>query len=393
MNHKKKVGIVTHYYNSINYGGNLQAYALVYKLRQLGYDAEQIPVNNIVQYVAVPLSFKQKIAERLKIGLWEFLKSLVLYIPHKIKNKKINNLINNATNIRQKAIKDFNLSIPHNYKILVTNQNNCSDLGYDAYITGSDQVWNPECYCKEYFLGFVPSDKIKISYAASIGKNSLTDEEKQIFKEKLQDFSAISVRKKQDIDLIKDSSPCKPVLTLDSTLLLDIEEWDSITEKRLVEVKYIFCYFLGGKANNRKLVKQFAKLKGYKIVTLPHLVEFVKADEKFGDIKLYDISPTQFLSLIKYAEYVFTDSFHAVVFSSIFKKQYFVLNREENKCMSSRIYNITELTHNENRYCDNVDKENVQYLLNQDDIDYSSKFDKLEKLKEFSIKFLTENLG
>ena len=61
--------------------------------------------------------------------------------------------------------------------------------------------------------------------------------------------------------------------------------------------------------------------------------------------------------------------------------------------MSSRIYNITELTHNENRYCDNVDKENVQYLLNQDDIDYSSKFDKLEKLKEFSIKFLTENLG
>lgn len=388
-----KIGIVTHYYNSINYGGNLQAYALVCKLRKLGYDAEQIPVNNIVEYVPINLSFKQKLAERLKCGIWEFVKSVVLYLPHKIKNKKTENLINKVTNIRQNAIKDFNLSIPHNENGLATNQNNCSDLGYDVYITGSDQVWNPGCYCSEYFLGFVPSNKIKISYAASIGESSLNQEQLQVFKEKLKDFSAISVREKQDINLIENLAPCKPVLTLDPTLLLDYEEWNSITNERLVKEKYIFCYFLGGKASNRKLVKQFAKLKGYKIVTLPHLVNFVEADEKFGDIKLYDISPTQFLSLIKYAEYVFTDSFHAVVFSTLFKKQYFVLNREENKWMSSRIYNITELTQNENRYCDNKEKENIQYLLSQDDIDYSSKFDKLEELKEFSIRFLTENLG
>ena len=39
---KRKIGIVTMYHNSINYGGVLQAYALAKFLNDQGYDAEQI---------------------------------------------------------------------------------------------------------------------------------------------------------------------------------------------------------------------------------------------------------------------------------------------------------------------------------------------------------------
>lgn len=387
----KRVGIVTHYYNSKNYGGNLQSYALVKVLNKLGYQAEQIPVE--VFYDLKKESFKEKIKRLFKQkGILSFIGYCSIYLLKKIfhhcnKTEYMKNI-----EVRAKAISTFNLSIPHYDSVLKSNQVNCTDLGYDFYISGSDQVWNPDCWCNEYFLTFVSLGKIKISYAASISKSNLTDDERQELKEKLKDFKAISVREKQDISLLEELAPCKPIMTLDPTLLLEQEDWESIASPRLIEEKYIFCYFLGNNKNNRKKVVQFAKNKNYKIVTLPHLVSYVNVDKNFGDYQLYDIAPSQFISLIKYAEYVFTDSFHAVVFSTIFKKQYFVFDREENKCMSSRIINITEMTHNESRYCDTAEKNNKKYILNQENIDYANKLDDLNMLKVSSIKFLKDNL-
>ena len=39
----KKIGILTFYHDSCNYGGNFQAYATCRVMNELGYDAEQIP--------------------------------------------------------------------------------------------------------------------------------------------------------------------------------------------------------------------------------------------------------------------------------------------------------------------------------------------------------------
>ena len=58
-----------------------------------------------------------------------------------------------------------------------------------------------------------------------------------------------------------------------------------------------------------------------------------------ASLKWFDITPFEFLYLIKNAEFVFTDSFHASVFSIIFGKCFLTAERasSNNNKMSSRI--------------------------------------------------------
>ena len=180
---------------------------------------------------------------------------------------------------------------------------------------------------------------------------------------------------------------------LDPTLLLSREEWDEVCSDRKIDRDYVFCYFLGENKKERKIAKEFAKKHNLKLVTIPHAAGGINlVDRKFGDEKIYDASPQDFISLIKNAKYVFTDSFHAVVFSNIYQKQYFVFNRNKSGQMSSRITDITELFNQTERFCAGKDKENLTYVESLVDIDYSLPNDKFEELKKKSLEFLDRNL-
>lgn len=185
----KKVGIITHYYGSQNYGGLLQAYALCKKLNALGYDAEQI------QYIhkdvgepnnAVRKWSTNRIANALKI---------------RISRVKEKDFFSNMKK-RSKAIEEFRKNIPHSFEIYSKDTISQSNDLYDAFITGSDQVWNMDWYDEAYFLKFV-ENKPKYSYAASVGTNELTTERKKLFKENLMDYTKISVREKDSVELLQ----------------------------------------------------------------------------------------------------------------------------------------------------------------------------------------------
>ena len=103
-------------------------------------------------------------------------------------------------------------------------------------------------------------------------------------------------------------------------------------------------------------------------------------------------SPQDFLSLIKHAKYVFTDSFHAVVFSNIYEKQYFVFNRSKQGEMSSRIVDITTLFGQEDRFCHGKARETMEYVTSLPDIDYTKENADFAKRKAESIEFLRKNL-
>ncbi len=391
----KKIGIITHYYKTKNYGGSLQAYALCKVLNSNGYNAEQIcyvlnnnkPVKN--------KSLKQKIKEAGLLGsIFKAIKVLLRKLNIKQRLVVKDKTKNNVTLKQEQAFKSFLENDIPNSKIVYNDENiyTCVD-NYNAFITGSDQVWNLKWYKSPFFLDFVPSSKIKIAYSASIAMTSLTDSQKQIFKESLKDFKGVSLREPSDINLIKDLSPVKPIFTLDPTLLLDKSEWDNVCSNRLINNDYVFCYFLGNNKKERQIAKKFAKSKNLKLVTIPYAGNSNEyCNLNYGDIKLYDVSPNDFISLIKYAKYVFTDSFHAGVFSLIYEKQFFVFNRDENGSMNSRIKDLTNLFDVKERFCD-FENENLNYANSLKDIDYTKNFDKFIKLKKESIKFLEDNLG
>ena len=297
-----------------NYGSILQAYALQSELKELGIDDYEI----ICQYgkkVASISNLKEKIK---RIGVRPSLKRIVWKFGLKKlrdRNRNIQSFVDNYLHVSQKEYNEENIVEANNV--------------YDGFVCGSDQIWNPKLtdVNSMYWLTFASKEKLKFSYAPSIGVDKFSDEQKEAIKNNLSSFKGISSREENGTNLINDALGAnKCVTVLDPTLLVDRKIWDniSLSENQYGE-KYIFVYMLRGTKKQRKLIEEFAKLKGLKIVTMPFLdnekIEIY--DFKFGDIKLWDASPADFITVIRNAEYVFTDSFHCMLFSCMYHRDFY----------------------------------------------------------------------
>ena len=293
-------------------------------------------------------------------------------------------------NKRIHKIKQFRDSIPHSPTFFHSNIKKINAF-FDVLIVGSDQVWNPNSINDFYMLNFAEKNKVKISYAASIGKNSLSFTQTSLYKDFLSDYQAISIREKEGVDFIKNLGYENAQLCLDPTLLLSKLEWDEICSKRLISEKYVFCYFLSENVLERKNAKEFARKRGLKIVTLPHLAyKKRQCDVSFGDHQLYNVSPQDFISLIKYSECVFTDSFHATVFSLIYEKQFFSFDDCKTET-SSRITTLLKIFNAEKHFVNKIGDMNLNHIESVDQIIYSNN-NEFDSLKQLSLSFLKRSI-
>lgn len=372
----KKVGIITHYYKSMNYGALLQAYALQKVISQMDYEVEQI-------------CYDMTVAEK---------KRGELHTVKQILRKGYNNLKHyrqfSGWKKRCRAFRSFEQSIPHSGQVYDRHAIEKANDIYDAFVTGSDQVWNTDWYHPAFFLDFVVGNKKKIAYAASLGHSEMNGGMRQIFMDSMKDYTAISVRESDAIAMVGECTPISVVKVLDPTLLLTKEQWDEICTDRIVKDDYIFCFLLGDGVQERKLAEEFARKKNLKLVTLPHFPRrYRSVDQNFGDVYLYDVSPETFLSLIKYAQVVLTDSFHAAVFSSTYEKEYFAFERTGAKNMGSRLKSLTQMFECEERFLCTPEMMTTEYIKNVEPISYNRSKRKIEKEREDSLNFLKRALG
>lgn len=229
---------------------------------------------------------------------------------------------------------------------------------YDYFITGSDQVWNPNFWSKRYnhasirFLKFVPKEK-RIAYAASIAIPEIPKDKEKFFKDSLNEMKTISMREKAGAELVKKLTGRDVSVLVDPTILLSKEEWQKIELKPewYSGEKYILTYFLG---NPSPVIEKIAKKNNWKIYNL--------MDK--SNLDLYASRVEEFVYLIEHAELVATDSFHACVFSILMNTPFLVVNRKEKGMadMTSRIDTLLELFGYQNRYivngeCDLSDDE------------------------------------
>ncbi len=343
----KRIGIITHYYGSTNYGGVLQAYALCKIIDNLGFPCEQICFDNSI-------NTKLSSSHRTRS-----LKGMVLRMGKNF----IFSLYNHRMKSRYNKFDEFrNVEIPHSPEVYYEHSIGDCVKHYDTFITGSDQVWNLKWYAAPYFLSFVPKDKEKISYAASLGTEERFNEQEQaFFSEVLKDYKAISVREESSIMLLGDCTRKKVETVADPTLLLTREKWDEISSERMISGEYLLCYFLGDDKKIRRIAREFCKQNGLKLIVLPRSGRPNLSDFGFGDRQVFDAGPKEFLSLIKYATYVMTDSFHACVFSSIFDTSFLVFTRKGEDKMSSRIYSLLFSLDLQQVFCDTSERLNIQY--------------------------------
>lgn len=389
-----KIGILSFYYNNFNYGGMLQAYALCKSIEMMGYDVEQIAFDC---WAPKKTSLKDSRRDKWKqANICKKAELIFLHMKDKIlskfpkKEQKAPAEFVLRLEERKEAFLRFQDIIPHSSTIYSEhNISNCAN-NYDVFIVGSDQVWNENLGRPLYLLDFLSSQKLRISYAASIAQTVLSIRQKNLFREQLPKFLGVSVREPDAVDLVKEFAPVSWVL--DPTLLLTREQWDSICADRMIDEEYIFCYFLGENSKTRKIVSKFAKEQNIQIVTLPFLLGYKKSERKFGDVHLFDVSPDQFISLIKHAKYVFTDSFHAAVFSNIYEKSYAVFNRDKKGTMNSRIYGLIKIFGQDKRFCAKKSQLNVTYLKQVLNLDEKVNDTIFKELKNNSAIFLQKHL-
>lgn len=297
----KKIGILT-FHNANNYGAVLQSYSLCRfinkfsKCEVIDYRNSEIELmsshkryysrhRNLLGMV-MSICMKKTFEERGK--LFDDFRKKYIKISGRIKGDK-------------EELKELNYS-------------------YAAFITGSDQVWNLFLTKNDlvYFLDFVEDKNKRYSYAASIGDyNALSKNEICICE--LMKFRNISVREQSFVKRLEEDYRICAKSNIDPVFLLDRDEWDRI-EEEFKKNKYVL-YFVNGKCNDTtyNVVKKIAKDR--------HLTIYYMANEDriyhYPNLKhLRRISPTKFISIIKNADFIVTDSFHVTAFSIIYEKEF-----------------------------------------------------------------------
>lgn len=321
-----------------NYGGCLQAVALQRVIKDLGEDVETI---NYREYL------------NSKKNIKELLKQIVYYN----RNIKFNNFRKNYLLLSKQVIK-------------------IEDDEKSKYIVGSDQVWNPNIMYsirKNFFLNFVKDKNRKFSYAASVGSEILDEENEDKIVSMLNDFKLISIREKSSKELLKKvKTPIFEVL--DPTLLLSKDEWDVYKDKSYNKNNYTLVYMLGVTNDiingiNNNIIDNIMEISYKK-----HFKKTKYLQNGFG--------PSEFISAIDNSNCVITNSFHGMVFSIIYHKDFFVVLRDS---MNSRIYDLLDNLGLTDRII-NINNENKININNH--IDYREVDQKLNNIKEDSINFI-----
>lgn len=249
----------------------------------------------------------------------------------------------------------------------------------DCHIVGSDQVWHNANSFR--YLTYVPDDKLKLSYAASFGRAAISHEMKELIKPYLARFDGITVREASGVEIIK-SMGYDAKCVLDPTLLLD---WEEYPYKENCKSGYCYCYFLN--LSDKKDVS-FDEIKKYSeerqcelLITAPlNYSLFLDEQHLFPSVE-------DWLGLYKNAECIFTNTYHGLLFSIIFRKQFLLFVQRGNaQAENERFYSILSILGLLGRIvCD--ENEQIIHQKMQTPIDYNAVYETIREKRRESEQF------
>lgn len=349
-----RIGILT-FHAAHNYGAVLQCYSLQEYLKSLGHEVSVIDYQN-KRMLSVYKRFR--IGRILKKNPIHMIKNVYtemsLYQRRKKRYYAFQNFINNALNL-----------VPIE---------TIKELPFDIIFIGSDQVWNYKLtygFDSYYWGDFVrPSRTILASYAASM-QDKWPESKDEIIKSKLKNFDFISVREASLAQKLQMLSPNKRVYhVVDPTLLISTSIWNRIATQPNITSPYVLFYQVDVNPLAREIAKEIAEREGLKLLVISANIQ------NENDNVAISASPADFLSLIKESAMVVSASFHATVFSILFKKNFYSIkghgkNARINSLLSSCGLNNRIIDHIPNEIIpvdysivsiDKINKESILYI-------------------------------
>ena len=292
------------YHACFNYGACLQAFALQWVIKQkfgnckiIDYQTQKfVDINH-------PFCKRPKHAKEVikNISRLPYIKSLSK------RTEYFENFINNVLDLTPRCSCDEDVQ-------KMAEQ-------FDCVVCGSDQIWNLDPSIRYetplYYMNF-PKKQRRVTYATSFGSwvKDFASRESELLPW-IREFDKLSMREESGVRLLKSKGfDCDWVL--DPTLLLDSETYDKIARERLIEEPYVLLFSWDGAKETIDIAKAISQKSGYKTyyIVPPPRAMFSGIERKL------DVGPSEFLSLVKHAEFVVTNSFHGTVFSTIYHKPF-----------------------------------------------------------------------
>lgn len=388
----QRIGILT-LNQQLNYGGVLQSYALQRYLQNQGFNAEVLTYwlaeNN--QYLYGPHLLNDSLPlfiRILKYLKYEYRKGFVFSEIYR----------------RWRTIQFIHRYIHMSEKRYRSADELTEIKGYDSIIVGSDQVWNT-WYGRNnpFLLQRIQSGINKLAYAPSFGVKEVSSELLNEYSHALNQFSFLSCREKQGVDIIRELTGREATWVVDPTLLLNQEEWNRQFSIHPSSGDYIFCYWLGSFPDIIPALQKIAqqKKKNIHLFLQDNISNSTWGDKAFREhwkkefsksnrIKLVrSAGPIEFVTKLASASSVISNSFHALMFAIIYQKPVRIVidTVPERIAMSDRMYD----------FCRRIDAEKIvtdSLLLTESACAPTLKYnkEKLAKWIQDSQDFLLEML-
>lgn len=323
-----KVAVITRH-AICNYGSFLQSYALQKAIEKLGNEAI------IIDYIREDEEYHKRINVALKkSNRWN--KNILMRTIYKLSRYP-------ETVLMEKKFAKFRKQHLNMTKLYSSLQELKDDKPQaDIYCTGSDQVWGPislDNYDPAYFLDFTNDEDVKISYAASFGKTKFAGDSMTYFEKALKKYRYLSVRENSAAEIISNMGIDKVEQVLDPTLLLNADEWSKLIEKEIAG-KYVLVYQIHSNPELDKYAEEFAKKVNLPLLRVSFYLHQVCRSGKL----IYLPTIGEFLSYIKNAEYMITDSFHGTAFAINFNTQFVNVVHDETATRNQSLLQLTGLT-------------------------------------------------
>ena len=310
----KSVGLLTTH-SVMNYGGLLQSYALRRTINEMGFNCSIINyVPEMQDILRNPISF---IAKRKNA----FGKAM-LAIANRAEYKE-----------RMRRIREFRLRFlsPVPNRTITYGELPLEVENYDVICCGSDQLWNLSLGDMEngaYLLNF-PHDRPAVTYAVSFGDGlSKKRDEIEGMLPYIRGFEHISVREEEGRAFLE-SQGIESAVCLDPTLLLNKEAWAELAEEPPIDYPYVFVYGFETAFQRFSDLTGVAKRIGKRLGKTVVCAQMVPEMRCSGFDYCYACGPLDFLGLIRNADHVCTNSFHACVFSHLFDTPFSVVQNEK----------------------------------------------------------------
>lgn len=293
-----KIGLIT-IYQVPNYGSVLQTFASQKVLEQMGHECVVIRYNYRNDEF-----FKKQGLKRNKSKVW-----LLDTIPW-LKSAKLHRFRSENLNF-SKQFETYQELVDYDWS------------AFDAFIVGSDQVWNTRFLFADpaFLLKFVSDNKTKISLSSSFAMKEIPSKYEQLFHDELNKFKAISVREDNGVSIINDYLKLNKnvKVALDPTLLLSKEQWlklisrSSFKKKRPYILLYMWTYAFEPRPYILRVIEHFKSKMNAEVIVLEGHRELAGLNCGFIDANNSSIS--KFIDLFANADLVVTSSFHGSAFA------------------------------------------------------------------------------